>query len=109
MKQVVENVITNDIGRAITAWILVFGCVFSALVYSYFVSKSIFQAFDTKRFTVETSELSEQLNALEASYLSLQNSATLAQARSMGLVETSNQHFIHRQSVGQALSLRDEL
>ena len=59
MKQVVENVITNDIGRAITAWILVFGCVFSALVYSYFVSKSIFQAFDTIDFWFQSQVLSK--------------------------------------------------
>ncbi|HEY4498556.1 MAG TPA: hypothetical protein VJH94_00660 [Candidatus Paceibacterota bacterium] len=99
----------SDTVRATVVWSLIGLCLFSILSYSYFVGKSILQAFHKTALTSESSELASRLNTLESEYLTLQNQMTLSRARTLGFVEVTKRHFISRQPLGQILSLRDEL
>jgi hypothetical protein len=84
-------------------------CFTLVLLYSFFVSRSIFWAFENNELLSEKVALSSRLNALESAYLTVRGSATLQKAKELGLTETRVQHFVSRPSLGKGLSLSDEL
>ncbi len=106
MRQTIENIIDLRLLRAFTAWTLLVSCILCAIIYSYFISQSIFRTYESRQLSQESSVILSNLNVLEAEYLSLQEETTLENAHSFGLSEAGERYFISRRSLG-ALSRGD--
>ncbi len=99
----------NDVIVKRTSYMLLLMIAVLLGSYIYFVNGAIFKIVAWQSAEKQISALGPAVGLLEANYLALERTVTMAKAATLNFQDAANPEFISRKPLGNSLSIRNDL